>query len=79
MSVRIKWNIRAFHKLRRDPGVKKKLKDEADDLARAAGSGYVAEDGPGRTRHRASVSTGDAESRRDNSENNTLLRKLKGV
>ena len=76
MRPQIKWNIKAFQQLRRSAGVKNRLKSEAESIARSAGSGYVVNTGEGKTRSRASVITGDYDSIRDNSKNNTLLRAL---
>lgn len=77
--ARIKWNIKGFQQLRRSPGIKARLKKEADQVRDASGSGYVTQTGEGKTRSRAAVITGDHESARDNSDNNTLLKNLKGA
>lgn len=77
--ARIKWNIKGFQQLRRSPGIKARLKREADQVRDASGDGYVTQTGEGKTRSRAAVITGDRESARDNSDNNTLLKNLKGA
>lgn len=76
--MRIKWNIRAFETIRRFPGVKARLKKEAEAVAQAAGRGYIVKSGEGLTRSRAAVIAGTAESARDNSKNNSLLKALYG-
>lgn len=77
--ARFKWNIRGFQQLRRSPGIKARLRKEANELRDASGDGYVITEGEGKTRSRATVITSNLEAVRDNSDNNTLLKNLKGA
>lgn len=74
MRPRFKWNIKGFQRLRRSAGIKQKLKSEADSLRDTAGEGYRVRTGEGKTRSRATVITGTADARREESENSSLLR-----
>ncbi|PVE94994.1 hypothetical protein [Microbacterium sp. TPD7012] len=72
----IKWNLRAFRELRLEPGVIDDLGERADAIADAAGPGYEASTFEGKNRGRASVITANANARRDNARNQTLIRSL---
>lgn len=74
--ARIKWRFSAFEEIRRLPRVRAALKAEADAIRSQLGSGYVSDVGPGATRARASVVTGNGKAIRDNSRNNSLLKAL---
>ena len=77
--ARIKWRIKGFVELRKEPGVLADLDERAHDIARAANRsspGYIPSSQIGKRRSRASVITGDAESMIDNAKNQTLLRSL---
>lgn len=79
MAGKIRWKIRGFVALRKEPGVLADLERRARDIARAANQsspGYIPTAQIGKRRSRASVITGDAESRVDNAKNQTLLRSL---
>lgn len=73
-SVRFKWDIKGFQKLRRSAEVKARLKKEADSVAQSAGDGYEVNVGEGKTRSRASVVTATPEAIRNESKNSSLLR-----
>lgn len=70
---RIKWNMRGFEQLRRDPGVAADIDRRARRIAAAAGDGYEASPYEGKSRHRASVITATHKARLDNARHNTLL------
>ena len=74
--VEFQWKRGVFEQIRRLPGVEKELKKVADDVARAAGDGYEASLGKGKTRSRASVVTATAEAMRNESKNSSMLRAL---
>ncbi len=74
--MRIKYNLRAFEQLRRDPAVVRLLGRSAEAIADACGEGYVADTGQGKTRARGSVITATAEAQADNAANQTLARNL---
>lgn len=74
--ARVKWRFAAFEEIRRLPRVRAALKAEADAVRSQLGSGYVSDVGPGATRARASVVTGNGKAIRDNSRNNSLLKAL---
>jgi len=79
MATRIRWNLKAFETLRRDPNVSAELKRQADKIAANAGGeteGYVAVTGRGKTRNRAAVVTATEEAIKENQDENTLLRAL---
>ena len=77
--VRIRWNVPAFEKIRRDPALADEMKRIADDIADRCGEGYVAVRGHGVRRDRAAVITTTGAAMRDNAENNTILRSLGGA
>ena len=54
------------------------LKDQADSIAQKCGKGYEIDPFVGKTRANVSVRTKSQEAVKDNSENNTLLKNLKG-
>ena len=74
--VEFQWKRGVFEQIRRLPGVEKELKKVADDVARAAGDGYEASLGKGKTRSRASVVTATAEAMRNESKHGSMLRAL---
>lgn len=79
MATRIKWKVKGFVELRKEPGVLADLDERARNIARAANQsspGYFPSSELGKRRARASVITGDADSMIDNAKNQTLLRAL---
>lgn len=77
--ARIKWKIRGFVALRKEPGVLADLAQRARDIARAANQsapGYFPTSQLGKRRARASVITGEPSAMVDNAQNQTLLRSL---
>ena len=74
--ARIVWNRRGFEALRRHPAVLANLRSRADRIAAAAGDGFVAQSGQGKTRARAAVIAATYQARRRTSKDNTLLRAL---
>ena len=76
MATKIKFNSKAIAALLKDPAVVADLKRRAEAIADAAGEGYDAVSSEPRRRARAAVVTASAAARRDNAENNTLLRNL---
>lgn len=73
---RIQWRVKGFEALRRDPRVLADLQRRAERVAAAAGDGFVARAGQGKTRARAAVIAASMKARRRNSRDNTLLRSL---
>ena len=74
--ARIVWNRKAFEALRRSPGVAADLRRRADAIASAAGDGFVAESGQGRSRARAAVIATTYQARRRSAADNVLVRSL---
>ncbi len=76
----IKWSIKGFKELRRDPGVVNDLNERGMRVRDAAGPGYVMEGHQGRSRPsgrwRVTVRTGTPAAILDNAQNNTLIRAL---
>ena len=74
--ARIVWNLKGFEALRRSPGVAADLRRRAEAIASAAGDGFVAESGQGRSRARAVIIAASPKARRRNAADNVLLRSL---
>lgn len=76
-KTKIEWNNAEFIALAKSAPVRKMLTDQAQQIARRAGSGYEAEAGTrGKTRGRAWARATTAKAIRDNAKNATLLRAL---
>lgn len=73
MAKPVRWNMKAFERVRRLPGVKADLRARADRIAEACGEGFVAASGEGKTRSRAAVIAASGRARRRNSTDNTIL------
>ena len=76
MATKIKFNSKAIGTLLKDPAVVADLERRAEAIADAAGEGYDAVSSEPHTRARAAVVTATLAARKDNAENNTLLRAL---
>lgn len=75
---RIRWNVSAFEQIRRLPTVEDRLQAEVSKVLSQVGDGYEGGVEAGRTRSRGYVVTASEDARRDNSENQSLLRSLGG-
>lgn len=76
MRTRIELKRAGLAAVLKSKGVEAAALARAQKIARVAGAGYTASSMVGRTRARASVITGTAAARRDNSRRQTLLRSL---
>lgn len=76
MAVRIELNSQGVRDLLRSSEVKADLQRRADNIAAAAGPGFVADSTTGPNRARASVGTTDIESMRAEAEDRALTRAL---
>lgn len=83
--MNVEYNLPAFYELRRDPEIVSEIDRIASEVADSAsrdGGEYGWESHQGRRapqgRWRATVFTKDAEARKKNAENNSLLRGLGG-
>lgn len=77
--MRVKFNMRAYLALRRDPSVVHELHRRAKLIADACGGeddGFHAEITQGKTRARASVVAVTYQARRRNARDNTMLKSL---
>ena len=82
--MRIKWNVKGFYDLRREPGVVRDLESRADRIAsaaRASGDGrYETSSVQGakrpQGRWRTTVITADAKAQRETARTQHLLRHL---
>lgn len=77
MTLRIKYNLKAFSEIRTTPEAEAHLDDLARSYAESCGDGYeVLPPQKGRRRARRVVATTTSEAVLDNSANQTLLRNL---
>lgn len=80
---KVKWNMKGFAALRNDPKVLADLERRAEKIARAAGSGFVANNekwsGPGsrgpRPRSRTSVGTATEDARQKQADEGNILQR----
>ena len=82
--MRIKWNVKGFYDLRREPGVVRDLESRAERIASSAEAtghgGYETSSQQGarkpQGRWRTTVITADAQAQRETAKNQHLLRNL---
>ena len=75
--MKIKWNLAGFRELRTDPAVEADILRRAQAVADACGDGFEAElMAQSKTRARAIVKPVTYAARRQNSDENTILRSL---
>lgn len=76
-NIRIDWKgYKGFKQLRNDPAIVADIAGRAQKIANAAGSGFESSSQTGRNRARASVITGDYKARKDQAEDNALMRAI---
>lgn len=76
--TRIRLNISGLRELRNDPGVCAELQKQAENIARRAGDGYVAEPvQTGATRAKGIVHPDTAHAYYSNLRHNTLMKAIK--
>lgn len=73
---KIRYHISAFQKIRRDPGVVRKLESAGRAVKDSAGDGYEMSSSQGKTRWRVGVYTRTNRAKRDNARRNSLLKAL---
>lgn len=77
-KIRWKWNWKGFDELRKSPGIMKAVDEAARNVASRAGEGYeVTERREFPSRQTVNVYPATKEAKRDNMENNTLVKVAK--
>lgn len=77
MAVEIELNPAGIRELLRSPEMMTICKERADDAAGRLGSGYEVTTHTGKNRVNASVAAATYATRKENSENNTILKALR--
>lgn len=77
-SVQIKLNNEGIKELLKSPEVEAEVKKYADKAVASLGSGYESSSYVGKTRVNASVMAVDYKAKKENLENNTILKAVTG-
>lgn len=75
--LKVKLNKAGVRAMLRSPEMLAICEKHASDIARRCGEGYETDSFVGRNRVNAMVSAGTYEAKRDNAENNTILKAVK--
>lgn len=76
-NVKVKLNKAGVRAMLRSPEMLAICEKHASDIARRCGEGYETDSFVGRNRVNAMVSANTYEAKRDNAENNTILKAVK--